>query len=260
MTLDQRPAPASEEPASPRWYDVGFRFTPKQALMLLGLLVMGVAFSLAVDWVVSNFVHLDSERIRDWIDGFGLLAPAAYIALLAASIIFSPLPTVPVNIAGGLAFGVFFGAIYTITGGMIGATVNFALSRRFGRSFVERRLGAQVTSQIDQLAERMGFRIIFFMRLIPLFNFDWVSYAAGLTSLSFKRYFVASVLGMIPPVIGIVYVGHTLLSHPGRSAAVFNLLIAWSALPPVAFLLWTGWKATHRRIRGVPKDAAPDRD
>lgn len=260
MTLDQRPAPPAEPPDSTRWYDIGFRFTPRQALLLLAFLAVGVAFSYLVDWVISTFVDLDSERITEWIDGFGLLAPAVYIALLAVAIIFSPLPSVPINIAGGLAFGVFFGALYTMIGGMIGATVNFALARRFGRAWVERRLGAQATAHIDQLAERMGFRIIFFMRLIPLFNFDWVSYAAGLTSLSFRRYALASVLGMIPPVLGIMYVGDNLLSHPGRSSAMFTALVVWSALPPVAFLLWAGWKATHRRIRGIPKEPDPTPD
>lgn len=231
------------------WYDLGFNFTTRQALILLGLLAVGVAVSFGFDWLVTRFVNLDAERIQRWIDGFGLLAPIAYIALLSLTVIFTPLPSVPVDIAGGLAFGLVMGTVYTIIGGMIGATVNFYVARRLGRGFVERRLGRQAMAQIDSLVERMGARLIFLTRLIPLFNFDWVSYAAGLTRMRFRAYALSSVLGMTPPVIGIVYVGDVLLSHPDRSALVFSALVVWSAIPPVVFLLWAGARAARRRLR-----------
>ncbi|MBI2761753.1 MAG: TVP38/TMEM64 family protein [Chloroflexi bacterium] len=231
------------------WYDFGITFTPRQALLLLALLAIGVAVSYALDFAVSRFVGLEAEDVKDWVSGFGALAPVVYIALLASTIIFSPLPSVPVDIAGGLAFGWAPATVYTVIGGMIGATVNFYLARWLGRGFVERKIGRQAMTQIDTLAERTGFKFVFALRLLPLFNFDWVSYAAGLTLISFRTYAVASVLGMLPPVVGITYVGDVLLSHPGRSALVFTSLVAWSALPPMAFLLWTGVRALHRRGR-----------
>jgi uncharacterized membrane protein YdjX (TVP38/TMEM64 family) len=244
----ESPLPASEERRP--WYDLGFSFTPRGALILLGLLAAGVAFSFALDWLVSRFIDLDAERIERWIDGFGLLAPLVYMALLASTIIFTPLPSVPVDIAGGLAFGVVLGTLYTMIGGMTGATVNFYVARRLGRGFVERKLGRQAMEQIDGLAERMGAKLVFLTRLIPLFNFDWVSYAAGLTRISYRTYAIASALGMLLPVIGIVYVGDVLLTHPGRSALVFTGLVVFSAIPPLAFLIWVGVRALGRRTRG----------
>src|SRR6266508_1736611 len=114
LAPDQGPAtaerdqtkPAAEQPAvgvKRPWYDLGFNFTPRQALILLALLVAGVAFSFAVDWVIPRFVHLDEQQIVGWIEDFGLLGPFAYILLLASTIIFTPLPSVVVDIAGGLA-------------------------------------------------------------------------------------------------------------------------------------------------------------
>ncbi len=238
------------------WYDLGLRFTPKRAWGLLGLLAVGVAISYGVDWVIGRFVDLDAERVEGWIAGFGMLAPLVYIALLASTVIFTPLPSVPVNIAGGLAFGVVMGTVYTLIGGMIGATVNFYVARRLGRGFVERRLGARSMAHVDGIAERMGARLVFLTRLIPLFNFDWVSYAAGLTRLSFRTYVVASLLGMLLPVIGIVYVGDVLLTHPGRSALVFTMLVVWSAVPAVAALLWFGFHGIRRRVRARNGSAA----
>ena len=258
-TADQDQAPpaaVSIAPGSTRdrpWYDLGFSFTTRQALMLLALLAVGVAVSYAVDWAVSRFVDLDERRIGAWIDGFGLLAPLIFVLLLAATVIFTPLPSVPVDIAGGLAFGTLLATVYILVGGMLGATVNFFIARRLGRGYVERKLVRQAMEQVDGLAERMGGKLVFLIRLIPLFNFDWVSYAAGLTRMSYRNYAIASVLGMLPPVIGIAYVGDVLLTHPGRSAIVFTALVVWSALPPVLFLLWVGGKAVGRRLRrGAP--------
>jgi len=253
----ESPFASSEEGTERRpWYDLGLTFTPRTALILLGLLAVGVAFSYALDFVISRFVRLDEERIVGWIENFGALGPVVYILLLASTIIFTPLPSVVVDIAGGLAFGTFLGTIYTLAGGMLGATVNFYISRRLGRGFVERRLGQRAMTQIDMYAERMGAKLIFLTRLIPLFNFDWVSYAAGLTRITYRSYAIASLLGMLLPVIGIVYVGDVKLSHPGRSSLVFTLLVIWSALPPLIFLVWMGLQALRRRLRGTHPEAA----
>lgn len=263
MPPDARTRPGAEaltaEQAPPErrpWWDLGFSFTPKQALFLLGLLAFGVAISFAFDFIIGRFVHLEAERIQGWIDGFGLLAPLAYIALLGSTIIFTPLPSVPVDIAGGLAFGTLLGTVYTMLGGMLGATVNFYVARRLGRHFVERKLGKQAMDQVDSLADRMGFKLILLTRLIPLFNFDWVSYAAGLTKMRYGSYAVSSAMGMLLPVIGIVYVGDVKLEHPGRSSLVFALLVVWSAIPPVIFLIWTGVQALRRRVRRGQREAA----
>lgn len=238
-----------------RWWDLGFSFTPRQAIFLLVFLAFGVAVSYALDWVIAQFIRLDEQWIVAWIDGFGALGPIVYILILASTIIFTPLPSVVVDIAGGLAFGVLLGTVYTMIGGMLGATINFYVARRLGRHWVERRLGKKAMDQIDGLAERMGAKLIFLTRLIPLFNFDWVSYAAGLTRISFRSYFVASVLGMLLPVIGIVYVGDVKLSHPGRSNLVFTALVVWSALPVVSFLAWAGIQALRQRVRPAARTA-----
>lgn len=241
------------------WYDLGFTFTTRQALILLALLAAGVAFSFATDWVISRFVDLDEQQIVGWIEDSGLLGPLVYILLLASTIIFTPLPSVVVSVAGGLAFGVVMGTLYTLAGGMLGATVNFYLARRLGRHYVERRLGQRAMEQIDSLADRMGVKLVFLTRLIPLFNFDWVSYAAGLTRMSYRGYAVATLLGLIAPVISIVYVGDVKLSHPDRSSLVFAALVVWSAVPPLVFLVWVAIRGAHRRIGGAPDDSPTGR-
>ncbi len=88
---------------------------------------------------------------------------------------------------------------------------------------------------MDQLAEQMGGRAVFLMRLLPAFNFDWVSYAAGLTSMSVRTFAAATFLGMLPPVVAIVAVGDLLVSRPAWSALIFGALFVLWAVP---FLWW----------------------
>jgi uncharacterized membrane protein YdjX (TVP38/TMEM64 family) len=243
-------APHAPSAAKRSWYDLGFSFTPRTAWILLGLLALGVVVSYGLDLAVSRVVDIEAERVGRWVNGLGPLAPVAFVLIEAGTVVFTPVPSVPVDIAGGLAFGMMPGTLYVLGGAMIGATVDFYLARWLGRGFVERKLGGRVMEQIDTIAVQMGMKVIFVTRLIPLFNFKWVSYAAGLTRISYRTYATGSVLGTLLPTIGIVYVGDVLLTHPGRSALVFTALVVWSAVPPVAFLLAAGARALHRRLRG----------
>jgi uncharacterized membrane protein YdjX (TVP38/TMEM64 family) len=253
MTAAPRPesadAPAVEPVGRTPWWDFGFAFTAKQAWLLLALLALGLLVTYGIDRLVSQFVDLDERRIEQWVHGFGALGPLVLILIEAGTVVFSPVPTVPIDIAGGLAFGVFPGTLYVLTGAMIGATLDFYLASRLGRGFVERKLGRRVMESIDGVALRMGAKLIFFTRLCPLFNFKWVSYAAGLTRIPYRTYAVWSLLGTLGPTIAVLYVGDVLVTHPARSALVFTALVIWSALPPAVFLLFTAFRSVHRRVR-----------
>ncbi len=157
-----------------------------------------------------------------------------FILLLATAVVVSPLPSVPLDIAAGLTFGLIGGTIYTLIGAELGAIIAFLLARRLGRPRLARRLPAPVMVQIDGLAARIGFRALLVLRLLPVFQFDWVSYAAGLTAISFRAFAIATFLGMIPPVIGIVAVGATLPSNPALSGAIFAVLVLGVLIPLVA--------------------------
>lgn len=205
---------------------------------------VGVVFVVALVSLLLSFlferlfgalVPLDPEAIRAWLRGWGAWAPVIYISLMVLAIVLTPLPSVPLDIAAGLAFGLFWGTVYTLVGAELGALLAFGLARRWARGWVVRRLGERRAATVDALTHRGGGRAVFLMRLLPAFNFDWVSYAAGLTALPLRTFAVATFLGMIPPVIAIVAVGATLVEDPARARLIFGmLLLAWG-LP---FVWW----------------------
>lgn len=224
--------------------------TRRQALTLLALLMGGIVVSLVADRLLGHLVPLQPVALRDWFAGLGAWAAPAYVALMALAIVVTPIPSVPLDIAAGLAFGVFWGTIYTLIGAQLGATICFVLARRFGRGWLERRIGRSAMGHIDRMTERIGAPMLFLMRLLPVFNFDWVSYAAGLTPMSLRTFSAATFAGMLLPVIAIVAVGDALLTNPGQAALIFGGLVLLAVLP-LGFWIVRPVKAMPE---GEPKD------
>ena len=210
----------------------------RQALILLAIALGSLLLSFILDSLLGQVLPLDPEVLRDWLRARGAWGPLLYILLLATAVVVTPIPSVPLDIAAGLAFGLVWGTIYTLIGAELGALVAFALSRHYGRPWLANRMRPETLAQIDYIAERLGVRGLFLMRLLPVFNFDWVSYAAGLTQMSTRSFALATLLGMTAPVIGIVAVGDALVSDPSRAALIFGVLVGLAIFP---LLWWSIW-------------------
>ena len=251
-TRTEQPDAAAEPGESKHgsWFELPAGMTPRHARNLAILTVLSVVGALAFDYLLNHFVHIRPESVQKRVDSFGGWAPLVYVIALAITEIVTPIPSLPLDIAGGLAFGLWRGTGYILGGAMLGATADFYIARIFGRVLLERHLRPSVLAMIDGLAERIGGRALFVMRIEPLFNFKWVSYAAGLTRMSYAVYAVATLLGTFLPALGIAYVGETLLSHPGRSAAVFSLLSLSVVIPIVAAGVIGAGIVVKRRRRG----------
>lgn len=142
----------------------------------------------------------DQERLRSLIEGFGIWGPVVVVAIEAIAIIASPIPSAPIAIASGLAFGPLLGTVYTVIGAEIGSIAAFLIARGAGREAVRKvipRTGffAKLEAPASQ---RWLMMLVFVSRLAPFISFDAVSYAAGLTALSFWRFALATLAGVIP--------------------------------------------------------------
>jgi uncharacterized membrane protein YdjX (TVP38/TMEM64 family) len=143
----------------------------------------------------------------DWIRGLGALAPIAFIAIyIAACVAF--VPGSILTIGAGVIFGVVRGSIYVSIAATLGATAAFLVGRYVARDWVSARLeGNAKFRAIDQAVGREGWKIVILTRLSPVFPFNLLNYAYGLTRVTLRDYFFASWAGMIPATILYVYVG-----------------------------------------------------
>lgn len=150
-------------------------------------------------------MNIGIKEIQSYVEGFGGFAPVVYI-LIFALVPLTLFPDSIIAISGGLIFGLVKGYIFTTIGALIGGTISFYISRYFGRDVVK-KLTKDKLDNIENMINEKGFTIVFLLRLIPLFPFDVISYGAGFTSIKYRDFAIATVLGTIPGILVFTNIG-----------------------------------------------------
>lgn len=196
-------------------------------LLVSLLLAIGVAFAYRQ--------RVDLALLQDWLDAAGAAAPLAFVVLyVIATVLF--LPGSVLTLAGGALFGPVAGTAYSLLGATLGATAAFLLARYVARDWTARRAGGRLRQLLDGV-DAEGWRFVAFVRLVPLFPFNLLNYALGLTRISAAQYVAASFVCMFPGALAYTYLGYA-----GRSAAsaadnaIQAVLVALALLATVLFL------------------------
>jgi uncharacterized membrane protein YdjX (TVP38/TMEM64 family) len=204
----------------------------KTHLPRIGLFLFLVA-AIALAWL--NRDRLTAEAVTAWVEHSGYWGPAVFVGIYTiAPALF--LPGSVLTLAGGALFGPFTGALLSLTGATLGATVAFLIARYLTADWVERRVSGRL-QEIKEGVEREGWRFVAFVRLVPLFPFNVLNYALGLTRLSVQTFAVTSFITMAPGALAYAYLGAA-----GREAVsggpdlVRKGLLALALLAAVALL------------------------
>lgn len=165
---------------------------------------------------------LAPSQIDAYVSGFGIWAPLIFILIyIIATIAF--LPGTPITIAAGILFGTAFGTAYVVIGATIGAVLAFSLSRWLGAGFVANLLKDkfQKLYTYDKKLEENGLPVVLFLRLLPLFPFNGLNFAFGLTKVSFKHHLIGTFFGILPGSFALVYFGSSL-----KEMSIVNIIIS----------------------------------
>lgn len=182
------------------------------------------------DEIARMFTSGDFIVVRKFVESYGAYAAAVSFALMILQSIAAPLPAFLLTFANANLFGWWQGAILSWSSAMAGATVCFYIARILGRDAVEKITSKAGLKQIDIFFEKHGRLSILIARLLPFISFDIVSYAAGLTSMSFGSFFVATGIGQLPATIIYSYVGGMLTGGARMLVTALLILFALSAL------------------------------
>jgi len=149
------------------------------------------------------------ELLRDalqWVEELGIIGGIAFIAIyIVATVAF--LPGSILTLGAGVVFGVLLGAVYVFVGATVGAIAAFWVGRYLARGWISKKIeGNQKFAAIDKAVAREGFKIVLLTRLSPVFPFNLLNYAFGITGVSLKDYALGSI-GMIPGTVMYVYIG-----------------------------------------------------
>lgn len=190
----------------------------------------------AINNIFSTLSSSNVDAVVEYIRSFGVWAVVISFLLMIFQSIIAPLPAFLITFANAAIFGWWQGAILSWTSAMAGAIICFYISRLLGRDVVVKLTSNRSLEQIDQFFKRYGKNTILICRLLPFVSFDLVSYAAGLTGMSFISFIVATGIGQLPATIIYSYVGGMLT---GGTRLFVTALFIMFALVFIIFLIKT---------------------
>ncbi len=225
----------------------------KFSLRILGILSLGAALALIFlflplkEWTLAFFV---------WIRGFGAAGAFVYAAVYAAGTVLL-IPGTALTAGAGLLYGPIIGTFIVSPASVLGATISFLISRYAARDWVAAKLEKYPKfSAIDRAIEKNGFKVVFLLRLEPIFlPFALLNYGFGLTSVRLRDYILASWLGMLPATILYVYLGSALhnisdlINGKLPQAGVWGRALFWGGLVASVALVFLLGRIAKRALR-----------
>ena len=191
------------------------RVSFKRILLFFSLSALVAILILAIrSFYVQDFLR----NVLMQIEHLGAWGPVAFIVTYnLATVLF--IPGSVLTLGGGVIFGLWWGSVYVFVAASLGATFAFLIGRYLSRDRVVKYMEAHPKFKaLDRAVSQEGFKIVFLTRLCPLFPFNLLNYALGITQVSLKDYVLGS-FGMIPATILYVYSGSLVVDLAAIGAA-----------------------------------------
>lgn len=196
--------------------------------------------------------------VLEWTQGLGVWGPIVVAAFYIAACVLL-VPGSLVTLGAGVLFGVVVGTITVSIGSTLGACAAFLVGRTLARDWVAKKVTeAPKFAAIDAAVARQGFKIVFLTRLSPIFPFNLLNYAYGLTNVPFWKYALASWIGMLPGTIMYVYIGSAFKSLAEvageREKSALEHVFFWGGLVVAIVVAVFVTRVARRAL----KEAAPE--
>ena len=185
------------------------------------LLFATLAVFLIVYWDPLMGLVRDPEDLRAWVESYGAVAPAAFVAVQVLQVVVLVIPGEVPQIAAGYLFGIPLGIVLTLVGAALGSAIGFLLSRALGRPFLHAIASKERSAQVEEMiASPRGVAILFLLYLIPGIPKDVLCYVAGIGPMRMGVYLLASTVGRIPGVALSVVLGEALAERQWAVVAI----------------------------------------
>ena len=195
------------------------------------LVLLGIAGLYVIVQVSGLQEILHPEHLTLILRDLGVAGPFALMGFMTLAVVVSPIPSLPIDLAAGAAYGPFWGAVYVLIGAEVGAIISFLIGRALGRDVLSRWLKSDITF-CEQCSDHHLMGLMIVARLVPVFSFDIVSYGAGLTKMSLKAFALATFVGMAPPTFALTYLGSAVMTVQWPLMLAGGLLVVLFLLLP----------------------------
>jgi len=179
--------------------------------------------------------QFNAEVLENWVKEAGAAGPVIYILIYAVGTLFF-LPGSVLTLTGGALFGPVMGTFVNLTGATLGALGSFLIARYLAHDWVANKTGGRIKTLMDGV-ETEGWRFVAFVRLVPLFPFNLLNYALGLTRIKLLHYLLATYIFMLPGALAYTYLGYAgREAIGGGEGLIQKIMLAVALLALVAFL------------------------
>jgi uncharacterized membrane protein YdjX (TVP38/TMEM64 family) len=166
------------------------------ALAMLGIALLGL-WQFAPSVFAEARGLMDGERLEGLVARAGLWGPVLIVTLMTVAVVASPIPSAPIALAAGAAYGHLWGAVQIVIGAELGALIAFGMARALGHDVLRRVFGDRVDAGLLGSQSALT-AAVFASRLLPFVSFDMISYAARLNRLHAGRFALATLAGIVP--------------------------------------------------------------
>ncbi|QIE56552.1 TVP38/TMEM64 family protein [Pikeienuella piscinae] len=210
--------------------------------ILAGLAILGIGLLAVWQFAPSVFAEarslLEPERLETLVARAGLWGPVLIVTLMTIAVVASPIPSAPIALAAGAAYGHLWGTVQVVIGAELGALIAFGLARVLGHDVLRRVFGDRVDAGLLGSQNALTATVLA-SRLMPFVSFDMISYAAGLSRLHAWRFALATLAGIIPASFLLAHFGGEAVSGDlGRATWAVLGLGLLTGLP----LLWVAMR------------------
>lgn len=171
------------------------------AMTLGGILFLCSHWTESCAYLNGMSFHGNIDRLKALITSFGLWAPLISAFLMVAQSVVLFLPAFPIFIVNALAFGVVWGPLLSWSSAVLGSVVCFLIAKLLGRPAVQRLVNRVHLETADRALKRYEKYIILLFGFVPVVSFDVISYASGLTVLSFWEFLPLVCIAQVPSAL-----------------------------------------------------------
>jgi uncharacterized membrane protein YdjX (TVP38/TMEM64 family) len=221
----------------------------KSGAIFLMIIIIAVILAIVLKEQLKGITALLSkgsiEQVVVIMRSWGIAAPVLSILLMMFQSIAAPIPAFLISAANGIIFGIVWGSFISWLGAMLGAFLSFFLARYFGEKFVRKMIKKErLWDKVDSISSRQGFKVVLVARLLPIVSFDFISYAAGLSSIKVASFLVSTGIGMLPGTVAYTALG----SGMSKIEAQVKTIAIVAGIVIILFGVFSFFKKSQKRF------------
>ena len=183
-----------------------------------------MTYSYFTQGFIYDITNQNLDDTVSFINSFGSFSWLVYIFAIVTEVVIAPIPSLIITVAGSLSFGSLKGAILTIIASSIGNILAYYIAKRYGHEYFENLISKNHRDMFDKYSKKYGAFVLFILRLNPITSSDLFSYLAGLIGLPFIGFFVSTILGVIPSIFIVSYLGESFIKNNPLFKLLFLLV------------------------------------